>query len=111
MRLSAVIVCTMLSKIVCQTDVTNAQRTAVNGALLSSRYRVLLIVDKGIQTPYSEVTEFIQFVQVLQFANVDSRQNTQSNLTLLINVLKGICRQSDLLTQVRHIHLVLEGRV
>ena len=48
----------------------------------------------------------------MNFSYVDSRKNTQSNLTkLIINMLNRISGKSDLLTQVAHLNLVFEGRV
>src|SRR5210317_2089020 len=106
-----VILDTMFSKVVCQTDESNAQRTTCKGALLGSLDRIVLIVNQLFQTPYSKVTEFFQIFQLLQFTDVNGRQNAQSNLTMTIDVLNRISGECNLLTQVTHIHLIIKRTV
>jgi len=102
----------VLHFVIAQTNVSNAQRTPCKGATTCCSDGILLIIDQFFQTPYSEITKFFHLIKRTDLTNVDGRQNTQSNLTcIIIDVIDGICRESDLLTQVGHINLVLEGGV
>ena len=107
-----IIFVTQLGKIVCQTNETDSKRsTCLRGAFCSSNW-IPLLVDQFFQSTDRKITEILKFFIRLDLAYVDCRQDAQSNLTSsIINMVDGISRQSDLLTQVRHIHLVLEGRV
>ena len=67
MCLPGVIFESQFGKVVCQSDVTNAQRASLTGAIFSSFNRVLLVVYKHVQGAYSEVTETTQVIPVLQF--------------------------------------------
>ena len=70
------------------------------------------MINEFLQRPSHEVTEVFQFLVRVNLTHVDCGKDTQGNLTkLIINVLKRIGGKSDFLTQVRHLHLILEGGV
>src|SRR6056300_1271343 len=89
MCLLIIITHSMLRKIVCKTNISYTQRTAILGAYLCCIDGVSLEVDESIQTTHRDVTEFFQLIKVTKFAYIDSREDTQGNLTFTIDMLKG----------------------
>ena len=76
--LDVIVVLTVLSEVVCQTDNANAQGTAPLGCSFCTLDRVTLVVNQLVEGAHSKVTEVLQFGQsVADLAHVDGRQDAQ----------------------------------
>ena len=82
------------------------------GGSFSTFNRITLIINKSIEASYSNVSKSFEFTQVAQLANVDSRQDAECNLAvLIIDVSQRASWECNLLAQVRHVNRSSEATV
>ena len=100
------------SKIVGKTNKTYSKRSPCLCGYLCCLNWVVLIINQFIQSTNRKIAHLLQLFIRINLSNINGRKNTQSNLTIfIINMLKWISGESDLLTKITHLYLIFKGRV
>lgn len=91
----------MSGQIIGEIDHTDTQCTPSHRTAPGGGNRVILIVKQGIQRTHGQRSQFLKFVKRLNGPQIERRQGTQRDFTVLIaKIRQRFRRQRDLQTQI-----------
>ena len=83
----------VLGEVVGKADNTNTEASTGLSGSLSALDRITLVVDKSVEATDCDITERLKFFQTVDLTNVDSGENTQGDLAVLVvDMSQGACR-------------------